>query len=127
MEHPGHLIKWIEAIGYMKIKYGIAFILVLMIQQTTLIGQRSYREDSIQFKAYTRLYINKKLGIDSIRIKKIFCEFCTKKQFVALRQVALHMSKEERYNPKYRKPGEHRLALYIRLSKEKFKALNTIE
>jgi len=95
--------------------------------QTMAMGQRSYRTDSIQFKAYTRLYINEKLGIDSIRVKKIFCEFCTEKQLRALRQVALHMSKEERYNPKYRKAGEHRLALYIRLSKEKFKALNTIE
>lgn len=111
----------------MKVKLWIGFLIAFLVIHQGIAQQHSYRKDSIQFKAYTRLYISKTLEIDSIRVKKIFCDICTDIQLVALRQVALHMTKAERYNPKYRKEGEHRLSLYIRLSKEKFKALNTIE
>ncbi len=127
MVHLGRLIKWIEPIGYMKINQSILVLTGLLFVVTHSWGQRSYRQDSIQFKVYTRLYVGDDLATDSIRIKKIFCDFCSDRQLVALREAGLQMSNNERYNPKYRKPGEHRLALYIRLSKDKFKALNTIQ
>ncbi len=89
-----------------------------------LAQQRDYRKDSLQFKMYTRLYVNESLELDSVVVKKIFCDYCSEKQLEALREEAFHRSVYESRNPKYRKQGEHRLALYIRLSKLDFKALN---
>lgn len=111
----------------MKIKYVIAsFILFLFFLGQHIQAQsRDYRKDSLQFKMYTRLYINEQLGMDSIAIKKIFCDFCSQIQMEVLENEAIRQSKIERYNPKYRKPGEHRLALIVRFSKEDFKKLNT--
>ncbi|RMB60910.1 hypothetical protein EAX61_05345 [Dokdonia sinensis] len=83
-----------------------------------------YRQDSLQFKMYTRLYIGEKLEVDSLTVKKIFCDFCSEKQMDVLQQEAMRQSMLERYNPKYRKPGEHRLALVVRFSKKDFKNLN---
>ena len=73
---------------------------------------------------YTRLYIGEKLEVDSLTVKKIFCDFCSEGQMDVLQQEAMRQSMIERYNPKYRKPGEHRLALIVRFSREDFKNLN---
>lgn len=85
---------------------------------------KDYKKDSIQFKMYTRLFVSEQLQIDSITVKKIFCDWCTESQMDVLQQEAMRQSMIERYNPRYRKPGEHRLALYVRFSKEDFKNLN---
>ncbi|GAB5399470.1 MAG: hypothetical protein Aureis2KO_10550 [Aureisphaera sp.] len=85
---------------------------------------RDYRKDSLQFKMYTRLYVNSSIELDSVVVKKIFCDFCSERQLEALREEAFRRSVYESENPKYKKAGEHRLALYIRLSKLDFKALN---
>jgi hypothetical protein len=73
---------------------------------------------------YTRMFINEQLQVDSIRVKKIFCDYCTTAQKEVLYNEALRQSHLERYNPKYKKAGEHRLALLVRFSKEDFKRLN---
>ena len=86
---------------------------------------KNYKIDSIQFKMYTRLFVGKTLEVDSITVKKIFCDWCSDSQMGVLRQEAIRQSKIERYNPRYKKPGEHRLALYVSLSKEDFKNLNS--
>lgn len=89
------------------------------------IPAKNYQIDSIQFKMYTRLFVGKTLEVDSISVKKIFCDWCSDSQMSVLRQEAIRQSKIERYNPRYKKPGEHRLALYVRFSKEDFKNLNS--
>lgn len=126
MVRPGRLTKWIEQTGYMKIKYVILAIgFFLFFQMTSAKAQaRDYRKDSVQFKMYTRLYINAQLGLDSISIRKIYCDYCTEKQMRVLRGEAIRQSHLERRNPRYNKKGEHRLALYVRFSKEDFKKLN---
>ena len=73
---------------------------------------------------YTRLYVNENLQVDSLTVKKIFCDYCTDAQMDVLHQEAIRQSLIERYNPKYRRKGEHRLALVVRFSKEDFKNLN---
>ncbi len=85
---------------------------------------KDYKIDSLQFKMYTRLFVGEQLQIDSITVKKIFCDWCSESQMDVLQQEAMRQSMIERYNPRYRKPGEHRLALYVRFSKEDFKKLN---
>jgi len=89
--------------------------------------QRDYRKDSLQFKVYTRLYVDTNLGIDSVVVKKVFCDFCSDTQTEFLRNEAYKMTLIERYNPKYQQPGEHRVALYMRYSKDFFKKLNSNE
>ena len=71
------------------------------------------------------MYVNEQLRVDSITVKKIFCDFCSDAQMEVLENEALRQSKLERYNPKYKKQGEHRLALVVRFSKEDFRKLNT--
>ena len=93
--------------------------------QAYAFGQnKNFRDDSLQFKMYTRLYINEQLTVDSIAVKKIFCDYCSDIQTEVLTNEAIRQSKIEQYNPKYRKAGEHRLALIIRFSKEDFRKLN---
>jgi hypothetical protein len=85
---------------------------------------KNYKIDSLQFKMYTRLFVGPQLQVDSITVKKIFCDWCTETQMQVLRDEAMRQSMIERHNPRYKKPGEHRLALYVRFSKEDFKNLN---
>ena len=74
----------------MKIKYAI----VLLILTLFFLGQglqaqsRDYRKDSLQFKMYTRLYVNDQLGVDSITVKKIFCDYCSEAQIKVLQNEA---------------------------------------
>lgn len=111
-----------KILGY---AFAKAYLLLLCIA-TTVSAQAHYdfRQDSLQFKMYTRLYIGQKLEVDSLTVKKIFCDFCSEQQMDVLQREAMRQSMIERYNPKYRKPGEHRLALVVRFSKDDFKNLN---
>jgi len=126
MERPGRLIKWTEQIGYMKTKNVVLGLCIFLFFQSQSIEAqaRDYRKDSLQFKMYTRLFINEQLQLDSINIKKIFCDYCTETQMEVLHNEAMRQSRLERHNPKYKKAGEHRLALLVRFSKEDFKRLN---
>ncbi len=91
------------------------------------VSTQDYRIDSIQFKMYTRIYVGSQLQLDSVIVKKIFCDWCSESQLDILREEAMRQSMMERYNPKYKKPGQHRLALYVRFSKEDFKKLNSTD
>lgn len=122
MERHGRLIRWTGQIGLMKIN-GYIIVLLLLIVSQGLYSQ-NYRTDSLQFKMYTRMYVNDQLGIDSIVVKKVFCDYCSERQLEILNNEAYRRTIFEKDNPKYKKPGEHRLALYVRFSKEDFKALN---
>lgn len=90
-------------------------------------ASKDYRKDSLQFKMYTRLYIDQQLNVDSVSLRKVFCDWCSESQMEILRQEAIRQSLIEQHNPRYKKPGEHRLALYVRFSKEDFKNLNTTD
>lgn len=108
-------------------KYAILVaFLILFFQSACIQAQsRDYRIDSLQFKMYTRLYVNERIQVDSIVVKKIFCNFCTQIQTDFLQNEAKRVSRLESRQPKYRHKGEHRLALIVRFSKEDFKRVNT--
>lgn len=110
----------------MKIKKNTALVLLFALFGIgiTWAQQRDYRRDSLQFKIYTRLYVNPMSELDSIVVKKVFCDFCSEKQKQALREEAYRRSIIESRSYENRKPGKHKLAIYIRLSKVDFKALN---
>ena len=86
-------------------------------------NSKDYKKDSLQFKMYTRLFLSERLQVDSVTVKKIFCDWCSDVQMDVLHQEAMRQSMIERHNPRYNKPGEHRLALYVRFSKADFKNL----
>lgn len=109
----------------MKTRYVVLVISVFLFFQGQSIQAQSqdYRKDSLQFKMYTRLFVNEQLGVDSITVKKIFCDYCSELQTQVLNNEAIRQTQIERYNPKYKKPGEHRLALIVRFSKADFRKL----
>ena len=125
MVHHGHLTRWIEETGLMKHNYFIlvGFLLSFVFAKAQA-PIKNYKIDSLQFKMYTRLFVGEQLQVDSITVKKIFCDWCNDTQMDILHQEAMRQSMIERHNPRYKKPGEHRLALYVRFSKEDFKNLN---
>lgn len=86
---------------------------------------KTWRTDSLQFKVYTRMHVNNQLQVDTIVIKKVFCDYCSENQIKALEFEAYKKTLEQRFKPKYYKPGEHRLALYIRTNKNVFQAIET--
>lgn len=109
----------------MKARNVILSLGIIVVFQAYGWGQsKDYRKDSLQFKMYTRLYVNEQLTVDSITVKKIFCDYCSEIQTEVLTNEAIRQSRLERYNPKYKKSGEHRLALIVRFSKEDFRKLN---
>ena len=101
----------------------VTFVLIVL-GSANMLAQEGYRADSLQFKMYTRLYVGAESGLDSIVVKRVFCDFCSQVQLEMLKREAYRQSLFESRNRKYQSPGEHRLALYVRLSKKDFKALN---
>lgn len=122
MEPHGHLIKWTEQIGLMKAR--LIIILSFLCLPSMVSAQRSWREDSLQFKVYTRIYFNKKEQIDSVKVQKITCDYCSQKQVLALSEEALHRTRMDLNDPSLKKIGVHVQAHFIRISKEDFKTIN---
>ena len=84
---------------------------------------QGYQEDSLQIKIYTTLVITEELE-DSIFVRKVFCEFCNEDQYYLIGEEAKRRTFLLKDSPEYyRKPGKHKMALYIRMSKEDFKNL----
>ena len=66
--------------------------------------------------------------VESIKITKTFCDYCSENQLNALKQEAWNRAYYERYNPKNRLVnGKRKLALYIRISKKDFLSLKEVE
>lgn len=86
-------------------------------------SQRGYQKDSIQIKVYTNLIVNKQLQVDTITVRKVFCDYCSTAQTEALEEQSKVMTYDMRMIPRYRKEGMHRIALYIRLPRDKFEEL----
>lgn len=90
-------------------------------------AQRGYQKDSLQFKVYTKMLINKEMFVDTIKVRKVFCDYCNDKQKTLLGLQAVEISSDMRNMPRFRKPGEHLIAVYIRLARTDFENLKTIE
>jgi len=99
-------------------------LILLLFFSSLGFTQESYRKDSLQVKVYTELYVDKNIKIDSIKIVKIFCDYCSKKQKQQIELESFRRTEMEFYYPKYHKQGKHILALYLRISKKDFSELN---
>ena len=106
----------------MKAKYIV--ILLLLCTPMLAKAQIGWRKDSLQFKVYTRVYFNKAEQIDSVKVQKIKCDYCTQKQILGLSEQALHRTRMDLNDPSLKRKGVHIQAHFIRISKEDFKTLN---
>lgn len=118
----GHLIRWIGPTGSMNRK--LISIAGLLLFCAFAKAQSGWRKDSVQFKVFTRLYINELKMVDSIKVQKIECDYCSQKQILGLAEEALHRTRLDIDNPKYSKKGIYQDSHYIRVSREDFKKLN---
>ncbi|WP_299682899.1 hypothetical protein [uncultured Dokdonia sp.] len=101
-------------------------IVILFLLSFPFLGnaQRSWREDSLQFKVYTRIYFNKQKQIDSVKVQKITCDYCSQEQVLALSEEALFRTRMDLNDPNLKKKGVHVQAHYIRISKKDFQSIN---
>ncbi|NQX85348.1 MAG: hypothetical protein HRT67_05515 [Flavobacteriaceae bacterium] len=86
-------------------------------------AQNGYKKDSLQIKVYTSIsYANNK--IKAIKVKRVFCNYCTDFQILAIKQEAKNRSYSVR-NDKENKlvNGTKKLTLFIRIAKSDFAAI----
>jgi len=88
---------------------------------------QSYKKDSLQIKSYTEIVYKDSLAV-SIKLKKVFCDYCNSKQLKIIGEEALFRADEEKYYPENKlKKGRKRLAIYLRISKVDFAAIKEEE
>jgi len=100
------------------------FIVVLsMMFINTIASQNGYKKDSLQIKVYTNIeYVNNEAK--SIEVRKVFCDYCSEIQKVAISEEAKRRSYAVRNNKENRlMNGIRKLSLYIRISKKDFAAI----
>jgi hypothetical protein len=85
--------------------------------------KRDYAIDSLQIKVYTEIeYVNS--HSKNIKVKKVFCDYCSKNQIKFLKERAKQLAYYDRYNPKERMVnGMRKFAIIIRVSKKDFIAI----
>lgn len=104
-----------------QITYSTLFIL-LGLGLNTMFAQ-SYKKDSLQIKVYTEIAY-KSSKATNIKLKKVFCDYCTEQQTKSIGEEALRRADLEKYYPENKlENGKKRLAIYIRISKEDFKSI----
>ncbi|MCF7569130.1 hypothetical protein L3X37_12250 [Sabulilitoribacter arenilitoris] len=85
---------------------------------------QSYTKDSLQFKVYT-IATFKDSRVRSIKLNRVFCDYCSKEQTTALGQTGLKLSNNLVKKPKNRLVnGEKRLTIVIRVKREDFYNIN---
>ena len=100
----------------------ISFIVILFIGLAfqNVHAQRGYAKDSLQIKVYTEI-VYKDAKVESVKVTKVFCDYCDKLQVEALKNEAWNRSYFDRYNAKNKlQNGKRKLALYIRIAKADF-------
>ncbi len=104
-----------------QIKYSILFILLSLVANT--VSAQSYKKDSLQIKVYTEITY-KSAKATNIKLKKVFCDYCTEAQSNSIAKEALLRADSEKYYPENKlKNGKKRLAIYIRIAKTDFKSI----
>lgn len=99
-------------------------VIFLLLGSMHTFGQKGYAKDSLQFKAYVHItYLETR--VNQIKVKKVFCDYCTDNQLKYLEQKFWDMANTEKYHPEVRlKKGLRKRTLLTRISKKDFKKLN---
>ena len=111
---------------YLKNPYYIVVFIVCCFSFNYSVAQkRSFDKDSLRIKVYTEIeYVNSRSI--HIEVTKVFCDYCSENQIVALKEKAKELAYYDRYNPKKRKiNGIQKFTMIIRVSKEDLLAVET--
>ena len=105
----------------------LILIFFLIAFSNLAIAQRGYQKDSLQIKVYTEIeYV--KYKYKSIKVTKVFCDYCTDLQAKKIEEEAKRLAYMARNNREYiLENGIKKLAMYIRVSKKDFAALKEEE
>ena len=86
-------------------------------------AQRGYSKDSLQIKVYAEILYQQSKAT-SIEVTKVFCAYCNDTQTKLLEEIGYEKAYIDRYAKENRmKDGKKRLAIYLRLPKDKFREL----
>lgn len=95
---------------------------VILLMANSLYPQ-GYAKDSLQIKVYTEIDYENREAKD-IKLKKVFCDYCSDAQISKIGYAALLRAHDERYLPEnILVNGTKKLAIIIRISKEDFAAI----
>lgn len=101
-------------------------IFVILFGWSSIIafGQEGYAKDSLQIKIYADItYENNRSK--SIKVRKVFCDYCTEIQLKYIKEEGWRRAYDERYLPENRLiKGIRKLTIIIRMAKKDFKAFN---
>jgi hypothetical protein len=93
----------------------------------TIVFSQDYRKDSLQIKVYTEIEYKAGEPID-IKLKKVFCDYCSKNQLQLLGEDAIRRTESEKYDPKNNLTnGKKKIAVYIRIAKSDFAGIKEEE
>ncbi|WP_290701395.1 hypothetical protein [Lacinutrix sp.] len=102
-------------------------IMLIMLCTFQTISAQDYRKDSLQIKAYTEIEYKAGEAIN-IKLKKVFCDYCTKNQLELIGEDAVRRTDSEKNDPKNKlKDGKKKLAVYIRIAKTDFAGIKEEE
>ena len=103
------MLKWLTFFGFL-------FSIFSLYPQ-------GYAKDSLQIKVYTEIEYKNSEAKD-IKLKKVFCDYCSDAQISKIGYAALLRAHDERYLPENMLVnGIKKLAIIIRISKEDFTAI----
>ncbi|WAC02803.1 hypothetical protein N7U66_03880 [Lacinutrix neustonica] len=106
--------------------YKLVMMLVVVCPISTIFAQ-GYKQDSLQIKAYTEIEFRNSRP-QGIKLRKVFCDYCSKKQLRLLGEDAIRRTESEKYDPKnIIQNGKKKLAVYIRIAKTDFAAIKEDE
>ncbi len=98
-------------------------VIAIFFGSMQVFGQKGYAKDSLQFKAYVHL-IYVEARIKEIKVKKVFCDYCSENQLKYLKQNFWNMANSEKYNADVRlAKGLRKRTLLTRIAKEDFQNL----
>ena len=107
-----------------KNSYPLRFIWLMMVFLLFAVSkansQVGYAKDSLQIKVYTEIQYKEHKPIN-ISVTHVFCDYCNAKQKEHIKNIAWDLAFYDRFLPEnVVEEGKKRLAIYIRVPKDKF-------
>lgn len=101
----------------------LTIVVICLMSCMNVMSQNGYQKDSLQIKVYTSIeYINNQAT--SIKVRRVFCDYCTDIQIKAISEEAKVRSYAVRNDKENRMlNGTKKLSLYIRIAKKDFAAI----
>jgi len=101
----------------MVIRLMMVFLFLPFFRMNAQVG---YAKDSLQIKVYTEIQYKEHKPIN-ITVTHVFCDYCNQKQKEHVKNIAWDLAYNDRFSPENMvEEGRKRLAMYIRIPKDKF-------